>query len=62
MSKSLFTMLDLESQARDVAINPLAGDIAEEDVDESNANFSENEGQADPVIASSPAFSNTEFK
>ena len=32
------------------------------DEDESNANFSDNEARADPVIASSPAFSNAEFR
>jgi len=32
------------------------------DLDESNVNFSENEARADPVIASSPAFSNAEFR
>lgn len=63
-------MVEIDSQVPE-AISQLVGAdrsaiVAEapddvEDLDESNANFSD-EGRADPVIASSPAFSTHEFR
>ena len=56
------SMIEIDSQVPDGIGQQLATD--DDDLDESNANFDDNEGRADPVIASSPspAFSNHDFR
>ena len=56
------SMIEIDSQVPDTISPLIACDIAEEDLDESNANFSDDEGRVDRVVASNPAFSNIEFR
>ncbi len=55
-------LLGLGADAQSYRGQEVKLNIEEADADESNAHFSDDEGQADPVIASSPAFSNSDFR